>query len=95
SVASDLVEGKNSLPVLYGLEKNGQFAKRWKQAPIKQEEVSEIANLLESEGAKDYAEKVSVEQTQKAMTYAEQAQPDGEAGQLLLGLANMLLKRNQ
>ncbi|HCK67503.1 MAG TPA: hypothetical protein DHW49_14675 [Anaerolineae bacterium] len=95
SAASDLVEGKNSLPVLFALEKNGEFAKRWKQSPIKPEEVHEIANLLEKEGAKEYAEKISAEQTQKAMSFAEQAKPDGEAGQLLLGLANMLLKRNQ
>ncbi|MFN3492161.1 MAG: polyprenyl synthetase family protein, partial [Anaerolineales bacterium] len=47
SAASDLVEGKNSLPVLYALEKNGEFAKRWKQGAIKAEEVNEIANLLE------------------------------------------------
>jgi geranylgeranyl diphosphate synthase type I len=95
SAASDLVEGKNSLPVLFALEKNGEFAKRWKQSPIKPEEVNEIANLLEKEGAKEYAEKISAEQTQKAMRYAQQAKPDGEAGQLLLGLANMLLKRKQ
>jgi geranylgeranyl diphosphate synthase type I len=95
SAASDLVEGKNSLPVLFALEKNSEFAKRWKQAPIQPEEVNEIANLLEKEGAKEYAEKISAEETQKAMSYAEQAKPDGEAGQILLGLANMLLKRNQ
>src|SRR5690606_6138458 len=93
SAASDLVEGKNSLPVLFALEKDGEFAKRWKQSPIKPEEVHEIASLLEREGAKEYAQKISAEQTRKAMQYAEQARPDGDAGQLLLGLANMLLKR--
>jgi geranylgeranyl diphosphate synthase type I len=95
SVASDLVEGKNSLPVLFGLSQNRQFSTRWKQGAITQTEVGEVAKLLEDEGAKEYAQKVSAEQTQKAMSYAEQAQPDGEAGQLMLGLANMLLKRNQ
>lgn len=95
SAASDLVEGKNSLPVLFALEKNGAFAQRWKQGAIQQEEVNDLAHLLEEEGAKEYAEKTSAEQTQKAMQYAEQAQPHGEAGQTLLGLAHMLLKRNQ
>lgn len=95
STASDLVEGKNSLPVLFALEKNGEFAKRWKNPPIKPEEVTEIANLLDKEGAKEYAETISAQETQKAMSYAEQAQPDGEAGQILLKLANALLKRNQ
>jgi geranylgeranyl diphosphate synthase, type I len=95
SAASDLVEGKNSLPVLFGLSQNRKFSTRWKQGAITQSEVGEVAKLLEDEGAKEYAEKISAEETQKAMSYAEQAKPDGEAGQILLGLANMLLKRNQ
>ena len=95
SAASDLVEGKNSLPVLFALEKNGEFAKRWKQGPIKQDEVSQAASLLEKEGGKAYAEKISEELTQKALGYLQQANPQGEAGAALLGLANMLLKRKQ
>lgn len=95
SVASDLVEGKNSLPILYGIEKNGPFAKRWKQGNISQSEVGDVANMLEQEGAKEFAENKSVEETDKAMKYLNQAQPSGEAGELLRGLANMLLKRNQ
>ena len=95
SAASDLVEGKNSLPVLYALEKNGEFAKRWKQGPIKQDEVSQVAALLEKEGGKAYAEKMSEELTQKALEYLRQADPQGEAGEAILGLANMLLKRKQ
>ena len=95
SAASDLVEGKNSLPVLFALEKNGEFAKRWKQGPIKQDEVSQAASLLEKEGGKAYAEKISEELTQKALGYLQEANPQGEAGTALLGLANMLLKRKQ
>jgi geranylgeranyl diphosphate synthase type I len=34
STASDLVEGKNSLPILAGLDKKGKFAERWAQGPI-------------------------------------------------------------
>lgn len=95
SAASDLVEGKNSLPVLYALEKNGDFAKRWKQGPIKAEEVKEVAALLESEGAKTYAAEMSQIETGKALGFLEQANPKGEAGAALLELANMLLKRKQ
>jgi len=50
SVASDLVEGKNSLPVLTGLSKKGKFADRWSQGSIKQDEVEELARVLASEG---------------------------------------------
>jgi len=95
SAASDLVEGKNSLPVLYALEKNGEFAKRWHQGPITPEEVGRVASLLEQEGGKAYAEKMSGELTQKALEYLQQADPQGEAGEAILELANMLLKRNQ
>jgi geranylgeranyl diphosphate synthase type I len=95
SAASDLVEGKNSLPVLYALEKNGEFADRWKQGPINQDEVSQVAALLDKEGGRVYAEKVSEELTQKALGYLHQANPQGEAGEAILGLANQLLKRKQ
>ena len=95
SAASDLVEGKNSLPVLFALEKNGAFAKRWKQGPIKVDEVKEAAALLESEGAKTYAVEMSQQETEKALSFLERANPKGEAGEALLELANMLLKRKQ
>lgn len=95
SAASDLVEGKNSLPVLFALEKNGKFAHRWNQGPIKADEVGAVAAMLEKEGGKAYAEKMSEELTQKALGYLQEADPQGEAGEAILGLANMLLKRKQ
>jgi geranylgeranyl diphosphate synthase type I len=95
SAASDLVEGKNSLPVLFAVEKDGPFAKRWKQGPIQENEVKEVADLLESEGAKTYALEMSQKETAKALAFLEQANPTGEAGVALLELANMLLKRKQ
>jgi geranylgeranyl diphosphate synthase type I len=95
SAASDLVEGKNSLPVLFALEKNGDFARRWRQGPITANEVATVAAMLENEGGKAYAEKMSEELTQKALGYLNEADPQGEAGEAILGLANMLLKRKQ
>lgn len=93
SAASDLVEGKNSLPVLYALEQGKEFAKRWKQGPIHNDEVNEIASLLEKEGARAFAEQAAEAETQKALTYLEQASPQGEAGVLIRQLTNSLLKR--
>lgn len=95
SAASDLVEGKNSLPVLFALGKNGKFANRWKQGPITADEVGAVSALLEEEGGKEFAEKMSEVETQKALNYLKQADPQGEAGEAMLGLANMLLKRKQ
>ncbi len=95
SAASDLVEGKNSLPVLYGLEKNGAFAKRWKQGPIKANEVKEVAAQLENEGARQYAIEMSHKETEKALAYLKESNSQGEAGEALLELAKKLLKREQ
>jgi geranylgeranyl diphosphate synthase type I len=95
SAASDLVEGKNSLPVLFGLEKNGAFAKRWQQGPIKANEVKQVASMLEDEGAKAYSLEMSEKETAKALGFLKAANPQGDAGESLLELANMLLKRKQ
>ena len=95
SAASDLVEGKNSLPVLYALGKQGKFAERWKQGPITASEVKEVASQLEDEGGRNYAEEMSEKETQIALEHLSKANPRGAAGEAMLELANMLLKRNQ
>jgi geranylgeranyl diphosphate synthase type I len=95
STASDLVEGKNSLPILYALGKHGKFADRWAQGPISADEVKAVASLLEDEGGKIYAEEVSEKETRKALEYLDKANPRGEAGEAIRQLANMLLKRKQ
>jgi geranylgeranyl diphosphate synthase, type I len=95
SAASDLVEGKNSIPILYALGKNGKFAERWKQGPITATEVQSIAALLDDEGGKSYATEVAENQTQKALSYLQSANPHGMAGEALLALAEQLLNRKQ
>ncbi len=95
SVASDLVEGKNSLPVLAGLDKKGKFAERWKQGPIQPEEVGEVSRLLASEGGLLVAQESSKQMTDLALRSLEEAEPQGEAGDALFGLTKMLLNRNQ
>ncbi len=95
STASDLVEGKNSLPILYALGRRGKFAERWAQGPIKVDEVKAVAKLLEDEGGKVYAEEVSEKETQKALAYLDEANPRGEAGEVIRQRTNMLLKRRQ
>ncbi len=95
STASDLVEGKNSLPILYALGKQGKFAERWKQGPITADEVKAVAAQLEEEGGRAYAEEVSEKETQIALKYLGEVNARGAAGKSMLELANMLLKRNQ
>ena len=95
SVASDLVEGKNSLPVLAGLEKKGKFAERWSQGPIKPEEVREVSRLLASEGGLLAAQEAAKQMTDLALRSLEEAEPQGEAGDALFELTNRLLGRKQ
>ncbi len=95
SAASDLVEGKNSLPILYGLGKRGRFAERWAKGPIKAGEVTAVAALLDEEGARSYASEIAREETEIALAFLEHANPRGEAGAELLKLTNKLLKRKQ
>ncbi|MBI3150972.1 MAG: polyprenyl synthetase family protein [Chloroflexi bacterium] len=95
SAASDLVEGKNSLPVLFALGKNGKFAERWRRGPITVEDVGKVSALLVDEGGREFAEKMSEVETEKALEYLKQADPRGEAGEAILKLANTLLKRKQ
>jgi geranylgeranyl diphosphate synthase type I len=95
SAASDLVEGKNSLPVLAGLGRNGRFAARWKQGPIQSEEVEDVARLLTNEGGYETAYEASKQMTDLALLNLYEADPQGEAGDALHELADKLLKRNQ
>lgn len=95
SVVSDLVQGKNSLPVIFGLERNGRFAKRWKQGPIAAREAGEVALMLAEEGGREFAENLSMQETQKALEYLQRTEPRGEAGETMLRLTNLLLARKQ
>ncbi len=95
SVASDLVEGKNSLPVLIGLGKKRKFAERWAKGPIRSEEVEEVARLLASEGGYGEAKEVSIQMTDLAVNSLREADPQGEAGEALFEMTNKLLNRSQ
>ncbi len=93
SNASDLVEGKKSLPVLYGLAQNGPFATRWAAGPITPAEVPALAAQLEAEGAHAYTKETADRLTRQALQSLAAAQPKGEAGEALMELAKQLLER--
>ena len=93
SAASDLVEGKNSLPVLYGVSQQGRFAKRWAKSAISPEEVADVARMLVDEGAYEFTQRDAKRLTGQALDALKKANPQGEAGQALTDLADKLLNR--
>jgi geranylgeranyl diphosphate synthase type I len=95
SAASDLLEGKKSLPVLHGLSQRGKFAERWAKEPIQPDEVEALANLLANEGSYEFTHGMSRQMTTLALNSLREADPQGEAGEALMELANRLIKREQ
>jgi geranylgeranyl diphosphate synthase type I len=94
SAESDLLAGKKSLPVLFGLGQAGPFARRWADGPVQPEEIEALAAQLEAEGARAYAQETAGRLTGEALQALEQAGPQGEAGEALVELAKMLLNRS-
>ncbi len=93
STASDLVEGKNSLPILYGISQKGKFAQRWVESAIRSDEVAEVAQMLVNEGAHEYAQHEAQRLTNQALETLEKINPKNEAGKALVDLTNTLLNR--
>ncbi len=93
SIASDLLEGKKTLPVLYGLENHGEFSKRWKADQTTQKEVQVLADILDQEGARTYSLEIADRFTINALEELKKANPQGDAGKALNTLANHLLQR--
>lgn len=93
SAESDLLDGKKSLPVIYGLEKNGAFAARWQKGSISPAEVPDLAKVLAEEGAMEFTQNSANRLTRQALESLDAAQPQGEAGEALRALAHRLLDR--
>lgn len=93
STESDLVSGKKSLPVLYALNQDGPFARRWEQGAIQAHEVAGLAQMLETCGARGYTQETAACMTDEALRALERASPQGAAGLALHQLANQLLSR--
>jgi geranylgeranyl diphosphate synthase type I len=93
SVESDLVTGKKSLPVLYGLGRNGLFARRWIEGSVRPDEVAHLAEQLATEGAKLFTQETADQMSDLALHSLRAADPQGEAGEALFELTGKLLNR--
>ncbi len=91
---SDLVSGKKSLPVVYGLSQAGKFAQRWAKGAILPDELPEIVNLLEAEGAREFTIQAANQWTQEALGALDQTLPN-DFSVALRELTEMLLQRKQ
>jgi geranylgeranyl diphosphate synthase, type I len=93
STESDLVSGKKSLPVLYGLGKKGAFAQRWAEGAVLPENARQLAGQLASEGGKLFTQETVDQMTGMALQSLRLADPHGLAGEELFELTDKLLNR--
>ncbi|MBK5107900.1 MAG: polyprenyl synthetase family protein [Anaerolineales bacterium] len=91
---SDLLAGKKSLPVIFGMQQNGPFSARWTSGPVQQNETAALARELDKEGARQFTQDSAAQMTSKALAALDQAKSEGEAGEALVELANRLLRRD-
>ena len=90
---SDLMTRKKTLPVLYGLSKEGEFSKRWSQITVHPNETSELISLLERDDGKAFTLTKANELFDQALSELAGAHPLGSAGQELINLTRNLIDR--
>jgi geranylgeranyl diphosphate synthase type I len=93
STASDLLERKNSLPILYGVSQKGKFAQYWFTPESGHKDVVQAAQMLKDEGGDEFSRQEAKRLTAQASDALKNANPKGEGGIALAELVNKLLAR--
>jgi geranylgeranyl pyrophosphate synthase len=87
------VAGKKSLPVVFGLQNKQRFAERWLSGSIPVDEVADLAELLRTEGADDYARSCVAQLTKEALAALERSAQPSAGKAALIQLAESLINR--
>ena len=93
SAHSDLLSGKKSLPVLYGLEHSAAFKARWEAGVTDEAAAEDLAALLHGAGAHEYAEAQVQRLTADALDALAKTGIEDGHGQELRALAKELVGR--
>jgi len=96
---SDISQRKKTLPVVYGLQNSeGEARKRleklYSQKSIEGKDITEVTNILDQLGARDYAENLAEQHYQKALAYLEATGLDISRQAPLKEIACFLLNRD-
>ena len=94
SASTDITTKKKTLPVLYGLEQSPELQNLYATAEPDDAFVKQVVALLGENGADTYAKEKATAYSQSALTHIKAVSPQGDAGQALYQLADMLLKRD-
>lgn len=93
SAESDLLTGKKSLPILFGLENGGEFSKEWQNGRVIAEMVPKLVRKLDEAGAKSKTKEKVDELSTLALEALDRSGASGDAKQALIELTELLAKR--
>jgi geranylgeranyl diphosphate synthase type I len=93
SSQSDLLTGKITLPVLFGLSKGAEFSARWQKGPIPEADLPEMIKLLDSEGGRKFTESQATYFIDEALSALATAHPNAPYAEVLKKLASGLSNR--
>nr|MBN1229625.1 polyprenyl synthetase family protein [Anaerolineae bacterium] len=94
--AIDIRQRKKSLPVLHGLSISDELREIYRlPGAFDSPTVDRVVALLDSVGARHYAEELARNYTDRTLASLEAADPSGEAGEVLRELVGQLLNRRR
>jgi len=92
---ADIARRKKSLPILYGLERDGELRALLGQEELSVSDIRRATELLEQAGSREYTYQLAQQYHAQALAALEEAGLDGPAAQALYELEMMLLNREK